>query len=208
SDGARGILTQFLVQMDGVEIQENDVLVLGATNLPWDLDQAIRRRFEMRVYIPLPSRGARSEMLKIHLGDDPNTLTESDFDRLGRMTEGASGSDIHVLVKRALSEPVIKCQKAQQFLPVGSFLVPCKQYPNCSDCPVKLPADPSSKSYDCSHCGAKSMQLRNVPPEKLQAPDVCVEDFERVLKHSYSSVSKEDLEKYDRWTEEFGEVCA
>ncbi|EJK76156.1 hypothetical protein THAOC_02097, partial [Thalassiosira oceanica] len=208
SDGARGILTEFLKQMDGVGIQENDVLVLGATNLPWELDPAIRRRFEMRVYIPLPGREARSGMVKIHLGNTPNTLTGCDIDKLGQMTEGASGSDIHVLVKRALLEPVRKCRKAQQFLQVGSFLVPCKQYPNCSDCPVKLPADPSSKSYDCSHCGAKSMQLRNVQPEKLKAPDVCIEDFESVLKHSYSSVSKEDLEKYERWTEEFGEVCA
>lgn len=54
SDSARRIKTEFLVQMDGVGKKEGDVLVLGATNVPWELDAAIRRRFEKRVYIPLP----------------------------------------------------------------------------------------------------------------------------------------------------------
>ena len=46
SDSARRIKTEFLVQMDGVGKGHNDVLVLGATNVPWELDSAIRRRFE------------------------------------------------------------------------------------------------------------------------------------------------------------------
>ena len=40
--------------MEGVSNQQNRLLVLGATNLPWELDPAIRRRFERRIYIPLP----------------------------------------------------------------------------------------------------------------------------------------------------------
>mmetsp|Transcript_22545 Transcript_22545/g.40100 ORF Transcript_22545/g.40100 Transcript_22545/m.40100 type:complete len:322 (+) Transcript_22545:402-1367(+) len=73
SDSARRIKTEFLVQMDGVGKTEGDVLVLGATNVPWELDAAIRRRFEKRVYIPLPEKEARSIMVKIHLGDTPNS---------------------------------------------------------------------------------------------------------------------------------------
>jgi len=42
-------------------------LVLGATNVPWELDAAIRRRFEKRVYIPLPEPDSRTLMLKLHL---------------------------------------------------------------------------------------------------------------------------------------------
>ena len=57
SDSARRVKTEFLVQMDGVGKGKSDVLVLGATNVPWELDAAIRRRFEKRVYIPLPERG-------------------------------------------------------------------------------------------------------------------------------------------------------
>ena len=46
--------TEFLVQINGVGNDQSGVLVLGATNLPWTLDSAIRRRFEKRIYIPLP----------------------------------------------------------------------------------------------------------------------------------------------------------
>ena len=55
------------------------VLVLGATNIPWVLDTAIRRRFEKRIYIPLPDAPARSTMFKLHLGNIPTSVTEEDF---------------------------------------------------------------------------------------------------------------------------------
>jgi vacuolar protein-sorting-associated protein 4 len=54
SESARRIKTEFLIQMDGVGADMDGILVLGATNLPWGLDKAILRRFERRVYIPLP----------------------------------------------------------------------------------------------------------------------------------------------------------
>ena len=208
SDSARRVKTEFLVQMDGVGKQEGDVLVLGATNVPWELDAAIRRRFEKRVYIPLPEPGARALMVKIHLGDTPNNLCEGDFDTLGHLTEGASGSDIKVLVKEALMEPLRRCQQAQQFKPVGEFLMPCEEYPSCRFCPMKLSSDPPNKNYDCQRCGAKRMQLWDVPPEKLKAPDVGVRDFEAVLRHSVSTVSKEELERYTEWTKQFGQEGA
>jgi len=161
-----------------------------------------------RVYIPLPEPEARAIMVKLHLGDTPNNLSESDFDTLGRLTEGASGSDIKVLVKEALMEPLRRCQQAQQFLPVGDHLMPCEQYPNCPYCPPKLSSDPKNKDYTCKKCKAIRMQLWDVPPEKLKAPDVSVKDFETVMRHSVSSVSKEELEKYTEWTKQFGQEGA
>jgi len=208
SDSARRIKTEFLVQMDGVGKDSNGVLVLGATNVPWELDAAIRRRFEKRVYIPLPEAPARTLMVKLNLGDTPSSLTEDDFETLGEITEGASGSDIMVLVKEALMQPLRTCQKAQQFIPNGKFLVPCMKYPNCSKCPPKLSSDKKSKDYTCKSCGAIRMQLWDVPPEKLKAPDVTVSDFQKVLKHSFSSVSANELKEYDDWTKQFGQEGA
>ena len=51
--------------MDGVGSNQSGVLVLGATNVPWELDPAMRRRFEKRVYIALPEPAARTTMFKV-----------------------------------------------------------------------------------------------------------------------------------------------
>merc|ERR1711865_1086117 len=106
SDSMRRVKTEFLVQMDGVGKKAGNVLVLGATNVPWELDAAIRRRFEKRVYIPLPEAEARSYMVKLNLGDTPNNLTEEEFDKTGEITVGSSGADIKILVKEALMQPL------------------------------------------------------------------------------------------------------
>ncbi len=108
-------------------------------------------------------------------------------------------------MKKALIEPLRRCQQAQQFLPVGEFLVPCKQYPNCPYCPPKLSSDPPNKNYDCKKCGAKQMQLWDIPSEKLKAPDVSMNDIRRVLRHACASVLEKELEKYTKWTKQFGQ---
>ena len=206
SDSLRRVKTEFLVQMDGVGKSEAQILVLGATNIPWELDAAIRRRFEKRVYIPLPEPDARAYMVKLNLGDTPNDLEEDDFERLGEITEGASGSDIKVLVKEALMEPLRRCQQAKQFyIDSKGYYIPCEQYPNCPACPPKLASDPPGKDYTCKKCGAVRMQLWDVPPEKLQAPLVRRTDFEKVMKHSCSTVSQDELKRFQEWTKLFGQ---
>lgn len=65
SEAARRIKTQLMVEMQGVgHDSDARVLVLAATNLPYALDQAIRRRFDKRIYIPLPDAPARAHMFK------------------------------------------------------------------------------------------------------------------------------------------------
>ena len=88
SEAARRIKTEFLLQMQGVREDSTGVLVLGATNTPWTLDSAIRRRFEKRIYIPLPDEMARNVMFKIHLGDTKHMLTEANFKELALKTDG------------------------------------------------------------------------------------------------------------------------
>jgi len=206
SDSMRRVKTEFLVQMDGVGNNGGQLLVLGATNIPWELDAAIRRRFEKRVYIPLPEAEARTAMVKLNLGDTPNNLTEDDFDKTGEITEGSSGADIKILVQEALMQPLRRCQKAKQFyIDDEGHYKPCERYPNCSYCPPKLSSDPPGKNYTCDACGAMRMSLWDVPTEKLKAPNILYSDFQTVMKSSVSSVSPEELDRFKEWTKLFGQ---
>jgi len=119
SEASRRIKTEMLVQMDGVGKDSTGVLVLGATNIPWQLDAAIRRRFQRRVHISLPDLPARTTMFKIAIGDTPTTLKGEDYRELAKLAEGYSGSDISIAVQDALMQPVRKIQQATHFKPVS-----------------------------------------------------------------------------------------
>lgn len=88
SEASRRIKTELLVQMQGVGHDMTGILVLGATNIPWQLDPAVRRRFEKRIYIPLPEANARATMFRLNIGTTPNQLTQRDFKLLGEKTGG------------------------------------------------------------------------------------------------------------------------
>lgn len=194
SEAARRIKTEFLVQMQGVGHGDDKarVLLLGATNLPYALDQAVRRRFDKRIHIPLPEAVDRAQMFQIHLGDTPNNLTRQDFAELGEHTAGFSGSDIAVLVKDVLMQPVRKTQEATHFKkvrgPDGSpRLEPCSP----GD-PAAFPATLTSLAAD----GKAAM---------VHPPDINMGDFRKVLLRARPTVSAKDLEEYKRFTHEFGE---
>lgn len=69
SEASRRVKTEFLVQMQGVGNNDGKVIVLAATNTPYALDQAVRRCFDKRIYVPLPDLKAMQYMFKVHLGD-------------------------------------------------------------------------------------------------------------------------------------------
>ncbi|KAK4099947.1 AAA-domain-containing protein [Parathielavia hyrcaniae] len=84
----------------------NRVLVLAATNLPWTIDEAARRRFVRRQYIPLPEADTRAVQLRTLLKQQKHTLSDADIDTLVGMTEEFSGSDITALAKDAAMGPL------------------------------------------------------------------------------------------------------
>lgn len=194
--------------MDGVGSNQVGVLVLGATNVPWELDPAMRRRFDKRVYIALPDTSARAKMFKLNVGDTPNNLTEEQYKAIADKAEGFSGSDISIVVREALMEPLRKCQAAKQFVPTKKgTLLPCEDYPNCPHCPIALStSDPATYNrVPCKRCGAIRIALYDIPTEKLQVPPVTYADFEKALNRSRSSVASSELERFVKWTEEFGQ---
>eukprot|EP00056_Hartaetosiga_gracilis_P005546 m.86028 g.86028 ORF g.86028 m.86028 type:complete len:473 (+) comp12205_c0_seq3:25-1443(+) len=96
-EASRRVKSQLLVEMDGVEgaLGDSDkvVMVLAATNFPWQIDEALKRRLEKRVYIPLPDDVGRRSLLDINL---KGVATEEgvDLDKLSKMTKGYSGADL------------------------------------------------------------------------------------------------------------------
>lgn len=128
SEASRRIKTELLVQMDGVGRDSKGVLILGATNIPWQLDAAIRRRFQRRVHISLPDLPGRMRMFEMSVGNTPCDLKAADFKTLGVMSEGYSGSDISIAVQDALMQPVRKIQTATHYKKV-CFLVPLPPNP-------------------------------------------------------------------------------
>uniref|UniRef100_A0A669B7I9 vesicle-fusing ATPase n=1 Tax=Oreochromis niloticus TaxID=8128 RepID=A0A669B7I9_ORENI len=195
SEAARRIKTEFLVQMQGVGNDNEGILVLGATNIPWTLDSAIRRRFEKRIYIPLPEEHARAFMFKLHLGSTPNSLNETDFNTLGKKTDGYSGADISIIVRDALMQPVRKVQSATHFKRVRG---PSRDDPKVTIDDLLTPCSPGDPN-------AIEMTWMEVPGEKLLEPVVSMADMLRSLSNTKPTVNEQDLEKLKKFTEDFGQ---
>lgn len=74
-------------------------MVLGATNLPWELDPAIIWRFPKRIYIPLPDEQAWEYLIRHSLRREEHLINDNQFKELAKITEGYSGSDLSILMK-------------------------------------------------------------------------------------------------------------
>jgi spastin len=106
-EASRRLKTEFLLQFDGVAVSQSDrVLVLGATNRPQELDEAIRRRFPKRIYIPLPEPETRRRLLEHLLSQHKNNITARHLTGIVNKLEGYSGSDMTALAKEAALEPI------------------------------------------------------------------------------------------------------
>ncbi|EKG10540.1 ATPase AAA+ type core [Macrophomina phaseolina MS6] len=186
SEASRRIKTELLVQMDGVGKDSKGVLILGATNIPWQLDAAIRRRFQRRVHISLPDLPARVKMFELAVGTTPCSLKPEDYRELGRLSEGYSGSDISIAVQDALMQPVRKIQTATHY--------------------KKVMVDGQEKLTPCSpgDAGAMEMQWTDIESDQLLEPPLMLKDFIKAIKGSRPTVSGEDLTRNAEWTKEFG----
>ncbi|XP_035916194.1 fidgetin-like protein 1 isoform X1 [Anopheles stephensi] len=106
-ESSRRLKTEFLVQLDGAATAEDErILIVGATNRPQELDEAARRRLVKKLYIPLPERPARIQILTRLLERERNSLEQEEIARIGDLTEGFSGADMKVLCHEASMGPI------------------------------------------------------------------------------------------------------
>ncbi|XP_077993340.1 vacuolar protein sorting-associated protein 4B-like [Glandiceps talaboti] len=183
----RRIKTELLKQMEGADNANSTdhIFLLCATNCPWELDSAFLRRFQKRIYIPLPERDARIALMKIHTSNNNiTTLTDTDWQLLADKTDGYSGSDIATLTLAALFQPIRDMQDAVYWkqLPDGKF-TPCSQ----------------------DTAGVIKKRMHQLPSDKVQPKDVTLQDFLKSLKTNHSTVTKEELQRFNDFTESFGQ---
>ena len=98
----RHLINQFLQELDGLESNNDGVLVLGATNTPWHLDSAFRRpgRFDRIIFVPPPDLEARATIFRLKLEGKP--VEAIDYSSLAKKTTEFSGADIEAVIDIAI----------------------------------------------------------------------------------------------------------
>ena len=107
NEATRRIKTEFLVQFDGCGTNSEDrILMIGATNRPTEIDEAARRRFRKKLYIPLPEAAARKSIVQNLMSKQSHSLTTDQIDQIVQLTDGYSGSDMDGLIREAALGPI------------------------------------------------------------------------------------------------------
>jgi len=176
--------------MSDIADQEG-VLVMGATNRPFELDAAVRRRFEKRIYIPLPDQAARIRLFQIHMGEEGAHLTAREVKELSEMTQGYSGSDIENACRDALMQPVRDCLRAKYWKRVHI------NEPNGHAREGFAPCDKDTR-------GAIELDMMQLTPDTLILPEVQIGHFKKTMESVKSSVSHSEIAMYEQFTQMFG----
>jgi len=175
-EASRRVKSELLTQMDGVSNEsDKTVVVLAATNLPWDLDDALRRRLEKRIYIPLPEEAGRMELFKLAT-KGVRLSSDVDFDELAQESEGYSGADITNV-----------CHEASM-MPIRRLIEDAK---SC----VRAQGGGRQEMHD---------RMKEIGQNETTSPPVAHQDFLDALGKVQSSVGGKDLTRYQGWLEEYG----
>lgn len=194
TDSVKIVQEELLLQMQGVATDNEEIFVLGTTNKPWMLDDVILKRFEKKMYIPLPDEEARLAIFKLSIGNTPICLSEDDLNTLAKRSDGLSGADISRLVQNALMQPVLKVRIATHFKKVRG---------PCPDDPCKIVEDLLTP---CSPEEPRAMRMPwvAVPKSKLMEPEVTMDDVRGSLTHLNSKAKNYDLMKLENFMKDSG----
>lgn len=184
-------------------------IVLAATNLPWDLDSAFRRRFDQMIYIPLPNAEGRLQMLRNALGIDARDLTIAEFPTpqqsrcisspaihclthddlvdVAQRLEGYSGSDIQHVVAHALMQPVLKAQAATTF----------QKIPQTDKW---IPVTPSATTTSTSsNTTVVQTALAHFRADQVELPPIIKQDLLAAISLYPKTVSGSEIQRFLEW---------
>ena len=200
-ESTRRIKTEFLIQWSDLQRaaagkeqteqqkREGDasrVLVLAATNMPWAIDEAARRRFVRRQYIPLPEAPVRALQLHTLLSHQKHSLNEQDIEVLVRLTDGTSPPFFALRFRPSL------LSKRNQILTDAS-------HTGFSG------SDITALAKDAAMGPLRSLGEALLHMEMDQIRPIGFEDFEASLVNIRPSISKQGLREFEEWAREFGE---
>jgi len=213
SGAARRVTTELLVQMqaaaDAVAIHgpQCRVLVIGATNVPWALDAALRRRFEVRLHVPLPGRTARAALLRSLLGATTTAggLSAADLDAATAATSGWSCADIGVAARGAALAPLREVATAPAVRVAGESLGGRTR--RRGGCHLHHGAPAARRYVPCAADDPRAVvdvSPASVPEAQLLVRGVTAADVAAAVRAGSASVGRAEVERYHRWTREFG----
>lgn len=119
----RNIVNQFLGELDGLRSDNQRILVIGATNSPWQLDPALRRpgRFDQAIFVPPPDEAARLQIIRLLAKDKP--IAKLDETLLAQATEGFTGADMRWVFERAAELALADALHAGKTVPIHMDLL-------------------------------------------------------------------------------------
>lgn len=186
-EGSRRMKTELLIQMDGLLRDSKDqVFLLAASNLPWDLDSAMLRRLEKRILVNLPSHEARESMFRVHLSE--GFAEHLDYSKLAGLTEEWSGSDIRLLCKEAAMHPLRRLMREIE----------------AAEAAAKPEVKERRRGGNRQRAAEKAAAREQpIVVEDLQMGPVTEGDVERALQSVHRAPAAH-TERYQEWQEQFG----
>lgn len=174
NEASRRVKNQFLTEMEGFSGSDDvDVLIMGATNRPWEIDAAALRRFSQRIYVPLPDLGARRAILAKLMAGFPLV----DQAELAEWTEGYSGSELATLVSKLAQSVVGKLRGARYF--------------------VYLPEQGKYRVASEDEPGAVERNPREFAADECLLPDLTNREAFEIL--ARNPIVIPDVSEYDAW---------
>ena len=116
--GLREVVNQLLQELDGVNTEDDPVFVLGATNLPWDVDVALKRpgRFDRAIFVEPPDLSARERIIELNLDGRP--AEGVDVTGLAKRAKGFSGADLAFMCELATEQALEQAMKTGEMAPI------------------------------------------------------------------------------------------
>lgn len=188
NEASRRLKTEFLIQWSSLasaaaarETEDSPrVLVLAATNLPWAIDDAARRRFVLRQYIPLPEAETRRVQFGRLLSRQHHTMTEEQLEQLVAMTDG------------------IPDKKAPHRTHFTCFWDDGLTWTGFSG------SDVTALTKDAAMGPLRSLGEALLTTKREEIRPIDFDDFVTSLRKIRPSVSKESLRAFEKWNDEFG----